>query len=90
MSIFLVAAAPVKSRRNTAVTASAAAKNLEKFFDEEWEWGLKEFPERATFLGDPRYNDRLTDLSLDAHERRNRRQQDVLARLKKIDRASLS
>ena len=93
LSTFLLAAAPVKSGRNPAPAASrgaAAAKNLEKFFEEEWEWGLKEYPERATYLGDSRYNDRLTDLSLEAHERRNRRQQDVLARLKKIDRALLT
>jgi len=92
LPIFLLAATPVKSRNTTAAASrsSAAAKNLERFFEEEWEWGLKEFPERATFLGDPRYNDRLTDLSLEAHERRNKRQHEVLARLKKIDRASLS
>ena len=90
---FLLASAPVKNPRGPAASASrasAAAKTLEKFFEDEWEWGLREFPERATFLGDGRYNDRLTDLSLEAHDRRNKRQRDVLARLKKIDRASLS
>ena len=92
LSTFLLAAAPVKTGRTPAAASrsAAAAKNLEKFFEEEWEWGLKEFPERATYLGDSRYNDRLTDLSLEAHERRNLRQRDVLARLKKIDRATLS
>ncbi|HVE65036.1 MAG TPA: DUF885 family protein, partial [Thermoanaerobaculia bacterium] len=93
LSTFLMAAAPVKTGRTPAAAASrsgAASKNLEKFFEEEWEWGLKEYPERATYLGDPRYNDRLTDLSLEALERRNRRQHDVLARLKKIDRAALT
>ena len=92
LSTFLLAAAPVKTGRTPAAASrsAAAAKNLEKFFEEEWEWGLKEFPERATYLGDSRYNDRLTDLSLEAHERRNLRQRDVLARLRKIDRATLS
>ena len=87
---FLLAAAPVKKRNPSAASTSAASKNLEKFFEEEWEWGLKEYPERATYLGDPRYNDRLTDLSLEALERRNRRQLDVLARLKKIDPPALT
>ena len=86
---FLLSAAPVK-KPTAASRGPAASKSLEKFFEEEWEWGLKEYPERATYLGDTRYNDRLTDLSLEAHERRNRRQHDVLARLKKIDRAALT
>ena len=88
---FVLSAAPVKKRNPPAASRGpAASKSLEKFFEEEWEWGLKEYPERATYLGDTRYNDRLTDLSLEAHERRNRRQHDVLARLKKIDRAALT
>jgi len=87
------AAAPVKRTRPkaSATAASAtAAKDLTKFFDEEWEWGLKEFPERATTLGDPRYNDRLTDLSQEAIDRRHQHSKDALARLKKIDREALS
>ncbi|HEY3172174.1 MAG TPA: DUF885 domain-containing protein [Thermoanaerobaculia bacterium] len=90
----LLAAAPVKSPRPKASPAAtrsaAAAKELTKFFDEEWEWGLKEFPERATTLGDPRYNDRLTDLSQEAIDRRHQHPKDALARLKKIDRGTLS
>jgi len=90
----VVAATPVKSPRLKASSAStrsaAVPKDLAKFFDEEWEWGLKEFPERATTLGDPRYNDRLTDLSQEAIDRRHQHSKDALARLKKIDRGSLS
>lgn len=37
---------------------------------EDWEWALREFPESATYLGDNRYNDRLTDPSMPAIERR--------------------
>ena len=39
---------------------------LHKFFDEEWERGLRENPEAASYRGDKRYNDRWTDLSLAA------------------------
>ena len=88
------AAAPVKNARPKASAAAArsaaAAKDLAKFFEEEWEWGLKEFPERATTLGDPRYNDRLTDLSLEAIDRRHQHSKDALARVKKIDREALT
>jgi uncharacterized protein (DUF885 family) len=96
LSLFLpslaIAAAPAKrpAKASPAVKSAAVAKDLAKFFDEEWEYGLREYPERATYLGDPRYNDRLTDLSFEAIERRNRHDSEALARLKKIDRASLS
>jgi len=92
----ILGAAPVKSARPKAAAgaakgaAAAAAKDLAKLFDDEWEWELREFPERATTLGDLRYNDRLTDLSFEAIERRKAHSKEVLARLKKIDRESLS
>lgn len=90
----IIAAAPTKPRPKAAgapaAKAAAAVKDLAKFFDEEWEWGLKEFPERATYLGDARSNDRMTDLSFEAIERRDRHAVEALARLKKIDRAALA
>ncbi|HEV8230818.1 MAG TPA: DUF885 domain-containing protein [Thermoanaerobaculia bacterium] len=91
--LLILAAAP--ARRPTkappaAAKGAASAKELAKFFDDEWEWGLRENPERATYLGDSRYNDRLTDVSFEAIERRKKHQQEALARLKKIDRESLS
>lgn len=89
----LLAAQPARRPTKTAPAAAkaeAAARELAKFFDEEWQWGLREYPERATYLGDPRYNDRLTDVSFEAIERRNKHEQDALARLAKIPRAPLS
>ena len=46
--------------------------DLKAFERRYWEWQLREFPETSTWTGDNRYNDRLTDLSLDAIEERNR------------------
>jgi prolyl oligopeptidase len=92
LPFLVIAAAPAKRPTKAAPAAAksaAASKELAKFFDEEWEFGLREYPERATYLGDSRYNDRLTDLSFEAIERRNRHDVEALARLKKIDRASL-
>jgi uncharacterized protein (DUF885 family) len=92
--IVLLAASPVKSPRQKAQPAAArgaaAAKDLAKFFDDEWEWGLREFPERATTIGDSHYNDKLTDLSFEAIEKRQAHSKEVLARLKKIGREGLS
>jgi uncharacterized protein (DUF885 family) len=92
--IVLLAASPVKSPRQKAQPAAArgaaAAKELAKFFDDEWEWGLREFPERATTIGDSRYNDKLTDLTFEAIEKRQAHSKEVLARLRKIGREGLS
>jgi len=63
---------------------------LRRFFDREWQWGLEQFPESATSLGDNRYNDRLTDLSLDAIAARKRRSVEELAELRTIRRDALS
>ena len=41
-------------------------ESLKTFFQDEWEQTLENYPEYATYLGDNRYNDRLTDMRLDA------------------------
>jgi uncharacterized protein (DUF885 family) len=63
---------------------------LHRLFDEEWEWTLREYPEYATVIGDTRYNDRLTDLSAEAMERRKAHELEVLRRIRETDRAHLS
>ncbi|MFQ6673241.1 MAG: DUF885 family protein [Fidelibacterota bacterium] len=64
-------------------------QRLHELFQEEWETRLKENPEFATFLGDDRYNDRLTDLSLTRIEQRHEWTQGFLQRLLSMDRARL-
>ena len=65
-------------------------KQLYALFDSEWEYNLKESPTFASYLGDKRYNDKWSDNSLAAIERRNQHTKDALEQLKKIDRAKLS
>lgn len=43
---------------------------LDKLFSEDWDWRMREYPERASFYGDKRYGDRVTDSSIEAIERR--------------------
>ena len=92
----LLAAGPVKTARPKASAAATAAKNaaaakdLAKLFDDQWQWELREYPERATSVGDPRYNDKLADLSFEAIDRRKAHSVETLARLKKIGREVLS
>jgi uncharacterized protein (DUF885 family) len=93
LPFLVIAAAPAKRPTKApaaAARSAAAAKELAKFFDEEWEYGLREYPERATYLGDSRYNDRLTDLSFEAIDRRNKHDKEALARVKRVDRDLLS
>jgi uncharacterized protein (DUF885 family) len=55
-----------------------------------WEWQLREFPELSTWTGDNRYNDRFTDLSLEAIERRNADERRMLDQVRSIDPSKLS
>jgi uncharacterized protein (DUF885 family) len=63
---------------------------LQTFFEEEWEYGLKENPIKATLFGDLRYNDRLGDSSIAAIERRQRHGVEALRQLESIDRSKLA
>jgi uncharacterized protein (DUF885 family) len=63
---------------------------LHQLFAEEWERGLRENPENATYNGDNRYNDRWTDYSLAAIAQREAGDRAALERLQAIDRSRLS
>ncbi len=70
--------------------ATDDSKRLHEFFAEEWERGLRENPESASFEGDRRYNDRWTDRSLDAIAASEAADREALASLKRFDRRRLS
>ncbi|GGD43007.1 DUF885 domain-containing protein [Pseudoxanthomonas indica] len=63
---------------------------LEKLFAEEWERGLSDSPENASYNGDVRYNDRWTDYSLAAIGRRAEADKSALQRLHAIGRDGLT
>ncbi|RMF61355.1 MAG: DUF885 domain-containing protein, partial [Calditrichaeota bacterium] len=65
-------------------------QELYEIFDSEWEYALKEYPENATFNGDKRFSDRLTDMSLAAIQQRQLHAREVLERLESINRQLLS
>ncbi|MCA1591027.1 MAG: DUF885 domain-containing protein, partial [Acidobacteria bacterium] len=73
-----------------AIAQNSESAKLKSLFDAEWQWSLANNPEFASFLGDKRYNDRWTDVSLEAIRSSNRRTVETLAKLKQIDRAKLS
>ncbi|MBW3670261.1 MAG: DUF885 domain-containing protein, partial [Acidobacteria bacterium] len=71
-------------------TVQEETEKVHRLFDAQWEWAMQEFPEYATMLGDLRYNDRLTEQSLEAIERRRNKAREALAEIRTIDRSKLS
>ena len=67
-----------------------AAQALHRLLDSEWEWELAQFPERATILGDHRYDDRLKDGSPAAVAARREHHRERFAALRTIDRSALT
>src|SRR2546427_4204905 len=63
---------------------------LGELFRVNWEYLMTEFPEFATYVGDPGQNARWTDNSLQAIERRKRELEEPLAVVKAIRRDRLS
>jgi len=86
LSIILLAIIGCEQR--TADTGNSS--KLHTLFNEDWEYKLKEHPEYATSLGDNRYNNRLTDFSLDAIKKRKVHSQQMLLKLKQIDHSTLN
>jgi len=77
------------SRGQPASPADATAQARALFAD-YWQSTLREFPEIATFVGDHRYDDRLSDQSAAAVERRRVMRAEFLDRATKVDAAALA
>ena len=74
---------------DTAFAAKAANAPLVKLFDTTWEEDLADDPLSATQIGDPRYNDRWPDMSVEALDRRQKKNYARLQSLLKINREKL-
>jgi uncharacterized protein (DUF885 family) len=74
-----------------AATAPAqiAVRRLHALFDATWEQELRDNPNAASALGDARYNDRWTDMSIAALEARHAGDLRTLATLRAIARSDL-
>ncbi len=66
-----------------------AVADLHALFEREWERDLADNPLSATYLGDPRYNDRLPDISPAAEAARHAADARVLDDLARIPRDRL-
>lgn len=60
-------------------------KALDSLLAEQWEYNLKDSPEFATIIGDYRYNDKVSDVSLAHVQQQKKDAQDFLVRFQAID-----
>lgn len=63
---------------------------LHQLFEQEWQRGLSDYPENASYNGDTRYNSRWTDMSLAAISAREAADKAALDKLHGFKRAELS
>lgn len=70
-------------------TAQTESNRFHEFLEKDWEYVLENAPEFATYVGDPRYNDRWNDYSLDAVERWEQHDRQLMERLKDFNRDAL-
>jgi uncharacterized protein (DUF885 family) len=66
------------------------SERLRRLFDLAWDYRLQETPEIGTFIGDPRHQDRWSDLSAAATERSKVETRKILEALLSIDREKLA
>jgi uncharacterized protein (DUF885 family) len=85
--VFLLLAFAVSGR---TLPRQEGSKALHDLFAAAWDRDMQDRPEDASEMGDRRWNDRWTDMSLEAYARRDQHNKEVLAQLAKIDRKTLN
>lgn len=88
----LHAAAPTSAAvpaQNLAQDIASRSRDLNRLFNDIWQDKLKHQPEYATYLGDKRYDDQLSDLSPQAVNESLARGRAFIERLSAIDTAGL-
>jgi prolyl oligopeptidase len=85
LRIVCLAVVLLSSRSLAAQDTNATAEQLHKLFEDEWERSLVDDPTYASWLGDPRFNDRWQDVSPEAIDRRITHRRAILKRLDEFD-----
>jgi uncharacterized protein (DUF885 family) len=88
MFLLIVFAPSAFAQGLTAAADRIAAQNA--IFNEEYESDLRNFPRLATAVGDYRFNDKLTDYSLEAIANRHKADESFLGRLEAISTTGFS
>jgi uncharacterized protein (DUF885 family) len=87
------AAAPEKPNCDkfaAAVAQGSPKQKLKRYLDVSWKYTMNESPEYATYVGYPGLNDKWSDQSLAAVERRKKEAHCQFAALQKIPKSALS
>lgn len=84
LACFLLALSVCSYAQAQAPSVAERVAKQNALFEEFYETGLKNAPERATSVGDYRYNALLSDVSLAAHARQHAENDAFLARLRAI------
>jgi uncharacterized protein (DUF885 family) len=87
LCLLMVSSFAAAAKEGESVAARIAAQNA--LFEEQYQTDLKDHPERATAIGDYRYNDQLDDYSPTAYVRQHATDERFLARLNAISIAGL-
>jgi uncharacterized protein (DUF885 family) len=90
-ALFVACAAfAIAARAAPAMDVATRVKALDALLAEQWEYQLKESPEFATILGDDRYNDRFSDITLEHAQQQKKDAQAFLVRFGAIDTTGFS
>ncbi len=83
-------AAEMPAKLVSAKSSSLADRSVELLFAKDWDATLRSDPQRASTLGEHRFDERLTDYSIQAIERRKANDRDALRDALAINRKRLS
>ena len=75
--------------KTAAPAATGPLAQLHALFDREWKWRLQQSPELASSVGVHDYDDRLSDVSMEAIARGVEETKGFLAELAKVERGAL-
>lgn len=81
---------PIAPPSQQVASPETSSRDLARLLDEIWQNQLKTSPEYATYLGDKRYDDQLSDVSPRAINDELARERDYIIRLSQIDTTHLS
>src|SRR5258707_5211167 len=90
MLIGILSFASLPLRAADTASLDSRRAQLKQLLADEWEYELREAPERATVIGDYRYNDRWSDSSLTHVQQRKSDLQQWLSRFEAINTADFS
>ncbi|MDN4037194.1 DUF885 family protein [Massilia sp. YIM B02443] len=89
-SVLLLTPLACSANVEAGVDGATPALQAAGLYERDWQWQLRYHPEKATALGDRRYNARLSDTSLAARQAAREHERRMLDAANAIDRAQLS